>query len=818
MNRDETNYTKLIQLIFLNNKAVIGLFQIATIIGITFLFSFTALTETIIQTKQDIAIQHYGKFSIVIPDISNTLEKDIKSKNPSFLFESFEIGGNIEYANKKITYGAMQEKMGDIFSFQLIKGNWPKNSSQIVMESYVAHLIGIQDKTLPVSIPLTINGQTAQYDVTGIISNYSYTLTDYYNSDLETKAYPSILFNDGQLKQSKKSLVILQKKLNLKTFSDDIDSILLKEYKEDFNQGNLCENDILQFYGYDNFDDMIKMEQFYRLLLNVLLIFVFIIMIKVILTNSKKMLFLFEAMGLTKKKERIIVLGTIGIIILIGLIMGSLFSLLFGLLYLEKIFLGYCIYYYSALLKNLILECIVISIILLLLVIGYRVNWKESIIYGLSATDRKTKIQKYCFKKIDFYIVIMQAICLFFIIASMNFVESFHFQEKEITYDLYSQQMCTFLSVEGYDYLKNPCEYFKYNDIDALKKYTNSITFHMYAWTNRSSILIDKDQVDDYWNEYCQTEDLSEEEAHNDPLSKEKKEIWNKVSAEACKYKPVSSSRFHVLVLPQEEFQLYLKENSIHNTALEENKDKGCILSLPNYTQIKSDVIQKGDNILLGRIKNDNDTLTFVKESFQVEEIINGPEDTNQIEIIISEDVAKKSKLIIGFETISITLKEGTSPSIQNDLDDKFTLLMASVQGGKLYSSITRNNENLLMDRYTSILSNSLIFFCLCAICIYILMNHYIEWEKYKFEYGVLRSFGMSYSSLQHKLFFKYSNSILLASIISIIIGNMAFPNGVTIPRIVISLVITFSITYICRIVAYYRNRNKPVSSMLNKN
>lgn len=811
MHEPKTNYTKLIKLMIQNNRTLLGLFQIAVIVGIAFLFSITSLSDTIIQTKFENTYKTYGRFLLVIPNVDSVLSKDIQKKNPSYQYKDFGIGGNIEYSGKKITYGSMDKNMNKIFEFHILDGKWPTNSNQIIIEDYVAYMFGIQGKKLPVSIPLKIHGQTASYEVTGIISNYSYRLVTPCDSNLETKAYPSVIFNPGYLKQEQKSLVILQKKLNSKTCSSDINSILHKDYKEELNVSNICNNFVLQFYTYKDMEDMITMKHIYRILLNLILIFVFVIMIKTVLIFNQKALSLFEAIGLTRKKKQIIILALSSLVLLIGLFMGAIFSFLFGILYINKAFSEYNGFYYNLLGKSILLECIIIAVLLIVFSFAYKNHWNESIIHGLNATNRKTEHQKYRFKKIDFYIVTTQAICLFFIIASLNFTESFSFQEKELVYDLYSKEIDSSLPINGFDYKKNAEEFFPYQDIDILNNCRNHISLQMDAETKNSSILIEKNHTDEYWKAYCTNDDSD--------FTAEKRMIWNEVSDEASKYNTIETGYTHILVLPQKEFLHFLQQHKIHNSKLEKNEEQSCVLLLPEYNKKISDAsITKGGTILLGRIDNQKNNPVFLKESFKVADILSYSDNSSQIKIIISETVAKKSNLISGYHQISIKLAPNSSQATQRKVEEKIALLMASVQGGMLDSSVSRNQYHTLMNRYTSLLSNSLVFFCIISICLYIIMNQYIEWEKNKFEYGVLRSFGMSYSALQHKLFMKYFNSILVASVPSIFIANMAFPYGeLTIQEIVIAFVITFTVTGLCRIIAYFQHRTKPVCSMLNR-
>lgn len=812
MNREKTKYFKLVQLLIRNNRTLIWLFQIVVVIGITFLFTITSLSGTIIRTKQEIAVRSCGKFLMVMSDVNETLMKDIKEKNGEFRFTSFQIGGNAEYAGNKITYGAMEEKLGDKLAFQLLKGKWPKASDQIVVEEYVAYMFGIQDKKLPSNVTFEQDGQKVSCEVTGIISNYSHTLTDHYDSTLDTKAYPSIIFEKGQLERAKTSLVILQKKLDFKNCSDDCDSILMKEYKEEINVGNTCVNDKLEFYAYESIQDIIEIEEIYRVLLNVLLIMVFIVMIKVILAKNKKTMYLFEAMGLTVKEKQKVIFCLIALITTVGFVVGGGLSILAGLLYRNKAFLGYSDYYYSVLGKNAAIECVIIAIILIIAFIGYQRNWKESIAQGIKMEDENSTEKKYKFRKIDFNVVFMQAICLFFMIASINFVDMFHFQKDEFKFGLYSKQLVNMIELKEYDIVKYTDEYFPFDSIQAFKEFENDITLEMAAETKESALLLEKNRVDAYFEEYCAEDDSK--------LSSEKEYMWSQVSDEADKYKVIKSDSLRITVLPQKEFLHFLREKGIQNPVLEKNQEKACVLALPDYKQVESNAsIEKDGKIMLGRIEKDKGKFQFLKETFKVAEMLScSSEESERIQIVMSEAVAKMSKIVLGYDVINIVMKPDAKESVQRAMDQKISLLMASVQGGMLDSSVIKNQENKLMMGYSSMLSNSLIFFCMLTICIYILMNSYLEWEKNKFEYGVLRSFGMSYSMLQRKLFFRYSNSIVAAGIIAVVIGNYAFSGGMTIIwQLFISMAITFSITYLCRIIIYYANKNKPISSMLNK-
>lgn len=97
-------------------------------------------------------------------------------------------------------------------------------------------------------------------------------------------------------------------------------------------------------------------------------------------------------------------------------------------------------------------------------------------------------------------------------------------------------------------------------------------------------------------------------------------------------------------------------------------------------------------------------------------------------------------------------------------------------------------------------------------------MSIYIDWEKHRYEYGVLRSFGMSYAQLQRKVFFRYSSSILFACALNMFLGKYAFTNGtLTSRQIIVSVGLTVGITYVCRLISYYRKKDETVSRMLSE-
>ena len=240
---------------------------------------------------------------------------------------------------------------------------------------------------------------------------------------------------------------------------------------------------------------------------------------------------------------------------------------------------------------------------------------------------------------------------------------------------------------------------------------------------------------------------------------------------------------------------------------------------MPDYKEIASPSIKENGMIRLGGIRGDEKKVRFYSEKFNVGAVLSGSsEEYNGIEIVMDEKTAIKSRTVLGCNTITIEMKKDAPLFIQKEVDKNVMFTMASIQGGLLDSSENRESDDKLMAAYTSVLSNTILLFCAIIICIYINLSIYIDWEKHRYEYGVLRSFGMSYAQLQRKVFFRYSSSVLFACALNMFLGKYAFTNGtLTSRQIIVSVGLTVGITYVCRLISYYRKKDETVSRMLSE-
>ena len=294
--------------------------------------------------------------------------------------------------------------------------------------------------------------------------------------------------------------------------------------------------------------------------------------------------------------------------------------------------------------------------------------------------------------------------------------------------------------------------------------------------------------------------------------------LKKRMPEEAKKYKVISNMFINLEILPKKEYEEFLKENKIENENLEKQKEGSCILILPGYpVSDKNSCIKEKSSVQLARIEQKEGRFVFQKHSFTVEKLIASKEDDSEnICFVMSDEMAKKSKFFHGYDVLHITVKKDCPKEIQKEIESKIGLITASIQGGRLDSSVQETENDILLGKYTTLISKTVFVFAMFTICIYILLNSFIDWEKNRHEYGVLQSFGMSYSRLQHKLFVQYSNSMVIAALVAILIGNRAFPDGeLKIWQIVIAIVAVVIITYICRVWIYISNKKKSIAALL---
>lgn len=622
LNKRKLKYIKLTGILIGNEKKLLLISFFSIIVGFTFMLMVSSLSGTIIKTKQDNTISKYGKFLMVLPDIDNESEKDIKQKCDDFQYEHFGVIGNVEYADKKITIGTMKETMGENLAFKLIKGKWAKESSQIVVEEYLLYLFGKEKKQLPFNVRLKKNGNFMNYKVTGVISNYSSVIPTSHDGYLETKVYPSIICGQESNENVKKSLVILQKKTDFKKAKSDIETVLFPNISKEI----MCVNEKLYGCGYNDNEDMINAKFLYPILLDVLLLLEQIVVIGAFTVRNKKTFYLFEVLGMTMKERKKLIFYMMQGLIWFGLLMGYILSAVIGSTYISNIFRGYNRYYMNSLNSNVLIQMIVLAVILICVYYLF-IGTEQSLSIKAIFNNNFRKQRKYRFKKIDISIIIVQTVCIFFTISSFYFMSTFSCKSENIDYRLYSKSSeCAYPLREYYIGLDGE-DYFGFDVFNVFDKYKDKINISIDAETKQCSILLDKNNVDEYFKNYIKENRWNSFDESDEGIRAKNSALWKQVSTKAGKYKPVSDNVL-VTVLRQKEFENFLRQKKIRNSIFENSKQKSCVVILPDYKKsLLNSSIKENGMMRLGGIRGNEEKIKFYSEKFNVGAVISEDSD-----------------------------------------------------------------------------------------------------------------------------------------------------------------------------------------------
>ena len=815
MNSVILRYLRLTAIMIKNEKKLIMLSLFSIIVGCTFIFTVGSLSDTIIKTKQDEVLKRYGNFLAVVPGIDSEREQEIKEDCGDFEYKHFGVLRNVKYKDKEITMGLMKEDMGKNLAFRLINGRWAAKSDEIVIEEYLLSLFGAEEKKLPFNVSLIKDSEKKSYKVTGVISNYSSFISTDYGEYVKTKIYPSIICGQNSDAEVKKSLVITQKKVDFKRAKSDIENVLFGNISEDI----MCVNEKMYSYGYNDNEDMISTKTFYPVLIVILLLIEHIVLINAFVIRNKISFSLFRTFGMTQKDCKKVVFYMMLVITAIGMSAGCILAVIIGVTYIKNVFNGYAGYYLSSLVGAVLWQTVICAVIF---VCAYSICVSKNRLAVLKKTYRRQseKTKKYRFKKIDISIIFVQTVCIFFVLASFYFINVFSDKEENINYDLVSKIDQVSYPLRGYDIGLNGDDYFSFDDLKIFDRYRDKINISMEAETKQCSILLDKGNVDKYFSDYIK-ENSYYSSNENDVSTKEKNDtLWKQVADKAEKYESVTENI--ITVLPEREFQAFLKKNSIRKSAFSNSGEKACVVILPDYKEkgkMSSPSIKENGEIKLGGIRGDEKKVKFYSENFKVGALLSGnSEESSSIEIVMDEKTAIKSRTVLGCNNITIEMDKNTVMPVQKEVEREVMCLMASIQGGRVDSSGVKASERKLLLDYTAVLSKTIMVFCMIIIGIYIMLDIYIDWEKHRYEYGVMRSFGMSYSRLQRKLFLRYSNSIIVAGLLSLFFVKGAYMSDMLSKwQIVIAVLFVVIFTYVLRGVSYYEKRHETVSMMLGE-
>lgn len=252
----------------------------------------------------------------------------------------------------------------------------------------------------------------------------------------------------------------------------------------------------------------------------------------------------------------------------------------------------------------------------------------------------------------------------------------------------------------------------------------------------------------------------------------ERWEEWEDIleGEEARRYEPLPWDTFEVLILPEQQYQLFLNENGIpwedSPSAMPE-----CIMVLPMFAEDEEIVgVSDGSAITVGRVFLQDGKLLFEKEEYCAWKVLKnakGMEESFSARclcgLVFSAAQAEKSKLISGYSHLYFRLRGDATKQQQEEIDNAIAMLAASAQGGGSFSTIEEQKDDALFESYAAFMGTTMFVFALFTMGAFVFMHYYVSWEKNKYAYGVFRSMGMPYRTLCGKLFVQYVTGIVFA-------------------------------------------------------
>lgn len=807
MKKNTVNSKKLIRVLFNDNRWLLILSVLTLVIGYTFIMMVTSLSKAIIMTKQKTTIDQYGDFLAIVSDVSYDDAKSIKDQMPEYSYDQFQVLGTINHHGADITIGQMEQSMGKHLGFRLLYGDWPSTSAQIVIEEYLASRLGIDSSMLPYSMTCKENEGQTEYQVTGVINNYSYLLVTDADSSLHTAIYPSCICGGRQDEAKGISLLVRQSKISFKLSQQDVFQFADQYIALGIPYKALSLNNNLYFYGYNDIQDVSQITIIYSLLLHVILIITEVILLWVLFIKNKENLYLFRALGLSEIHKKRMLLLLIAIIIGSSMILGFLIASIFGAVFIEHTFREYSSAYYQELFVVVMKELITAAVLLLCGFIMILKGKDRSIIEGMRKVNRVRRCQ---FKRVDGKIIVMYTALIFFIIASMNFIAMFHMKDRNVEYNLISKKSNSFEVVNGFYIEHSKSSYFPFTTLDELSQYNDYIQLSMEADTQLGSLLLKKDNIDQYFTEFLRKNEVKDAIGGGSNI----KELMPK---EVDEYVSVPHELVNIVVLPEMQFGAFKKSHNIVSDGKEHMKEKNCIVIIPDY-DISNPTLKQNESITIGGVRTEDGNVRLYSDQVQIQDIISSQQsDSTYLTLVFSEESAKKCSTISGYHSIKVVVQKDAPQEVLGGINNSINSIIASTQGGMLGSTIQDDQSNQILKNYTALFSNTMNIFSFLSIILYILLGSYIDWNNNKHEYGVFRCFGMSFHNLQRKLWRKYLTSIAISSIIAVWLGSTAFPNGaMKKEQILLSILVVIIITFGCKEVIYHKFSRQSISHMMS--
>lgn len=802
------NYRKLAELLFSDSKKLMVLASVVLLAALSFSLFFLSINSTIVASKRQDSVETHGRFLVVLTDIDKRLADEIMEKEPMFDYQIFQVQDEMYCKNSRFFSGWVTEETGKCMGIFLKEGVWPKRENEILLEEYLAYHLGISE--FPQSITIMVNGEEKEYLVCGIIKNYSGSLSTSRRDLNIRKDYPSVITSSYR-ENAAVSLLILQKRLNFGESTKDI--YLAMDLVEKYGiDKHVCALDKYMDECYRNTVDFEKLGLIYMAAVFFLLLLVEAVVFRAVVLKNRYAERSLKELGLTGKKLRLaygwqlgkLLLGTLGIQVIIGILWAKI-----G---------GYFTGYGKLLEKNvwytLLKQFTVIAVLLLIFAV---MAW-DSKTWEKTDGGKQRKNFQYLFGKLNLPMLLMQTVFLVFVLFSLCMKQHFAYKEKEIRITITAQTVDSFRYVSNYAFSEAKHRYFEHDSQNLFEEYQGVLDMYMGAEMQHATLLGDKQAMPPYFARL-----LEMQEAYGFSWMEGDGSWENVLQEEAKRYEALPEDTFRVVILPDQSYQLLLEKNGIFCKTLD-NVIPECVMVLPLLEDERISDVQDGSQITVGRIYLQNNKLLFEKEEFCAFKVLKSVKGMEKYflgkclcGLIFSATQAKKSELISGYSSIEFRLKEGVTKEQQEKIDNEITMLAASAQGGSSYSTIEGQRKEAFFLYYAALMGTTMFIFAIFAMVAFVFIHYYVSFEENKYVYGIFRSMGMSYRTLQQKIFVQYITGTIFSCFFAYIVIEKIFGYDLMPGQVFLGIVFLVMLYGSCYIILYRRYRRISLCEMLQE-
>lgn len=763
-------------------------------ISMVFLIMVNSATEEILKYTKEKAYEKYGEHHAIINNLNEKEFKELKG------IHSIKKGGGIflvgyteDFNDSAIgaSIGWFDKNALELGHIHILHGRMPVHKNEIAIESFLTESFKTDD-VIGENVKLKIGAIEEDYQVVGVVNNYSSNWSTPINIEKGKNTYPNIFVSPTILNAKKH--IDIQNSLIFSLQNEDVDRIE-QEINENFENHlssveQLYENENLFNEGYKNYNTIFHICLFFSIILIFGSLCCCFRIFEVFYKNYRKKIAILRSYGAKKHHIRLLVFFQITIIVLVSF----LISFPVGT-YLKKI-LNHQTYVTDSYSSSPLLEStlfvtiwlivLFFSLCITALILTEKIS-KETIQTNLKGNPRIVKgyrvyqfIEKFPFKlkslviqlgfrwksSILFIVILSFSIMIFFFTQLIS--EEIIDKPEETTPDfiLSSKQLTAEEHVNGYAIETNQSVSFDYKSVEDLQRMPGIIYIDKVPNSLGSTLLLTKQQLSPYIKSW-----LSNYKLENINVEISEDTIDNLIPNNLIPIPNVEIVLVNDSELKQLKYMYNFEESSIGKL----KKSRSAFIFFPEINQKgMNNKIINGDEVKIGRIAftSNEKKLAFENWDFKIEQIILSPymmqknqisQEREGITVLIYEEVAKKFWVFDGYKELKIYTDHSISNQKKKGIINKTKQMVASIPGSLYYSETEDNKRIESISNYLSIIGTILFTVTAFYSVLTLAATIYSRIIQRQAEIAINRAFGKSVTAVFKELIIEMTTYLILA-------------------------------------------------------